>query len=168
MFSALRQGSPIYILEKGDTPNIKIGQVESVTSPRPMYNTYNPTAGFGGNMQTVVDITVKINGDKKEYLGIPSNYSIHGYGDIVISESKDAMISEIDGLLQTSKSILESIDYHRKMITSCEEMLKQLNPAYAKEQERDSAIDGLRNQVATLQREISRMTALLTKTEINN
>lgn len=124
MFSALRQGSPIYILEKGDKPIIKIGQVESVTQPRPKYNTYNPSIGFAGNMETIVDIVVKINNDKKEYVGIPSNLSIHGYGDIVISESRDAMISEVDGMLQTSKAILESVDFHKSVINSCEDMLK--------------------------------------------
>lgn len=165
MFSALRQGAPLYILEKGETPNIKIGQVESVTQPRPKYATYNPTVGFGGNMETLVDITVKINGDKKEYVGIPSNLSIHGYGDIVISESREAMISEVDGMLQSSKSIVDSVDYHKRLITQCEDMLKQLNPAYAKEQERDGAIDDLKSEVETLRKEISRMTSLLTKSE---
>lgn len=165
MFSALRQGAPLYILEKGETPNVKIGQVESVTQPRPKYGTYNPTVGLGGNMETLVDITVKINGDKKEYVGIPSNLSIHGYGDIVISESREAMISEVDGMLQSSKSIIESVDYHKKMIDACEEMLKQLNPAYAKEQERDGVIDGLKNEVEILRKEISRMSHLLTKSE---
>ena len=165
MFSALRQGAPLYILEKGETPNIKIGQVESVTQPRPKYATYNPAVGINGNMETIVDITVKINGDKKEYIGIPSNLSIHGYGDIVISESRDAMISEVDGMLQSSQSIIDSIEYHKKMIVSCEEMLKQLNPAYAKEQERDGAIDSLKNEVETLRKEISRVTHLLAKSE---
>jgi len=42
MFSALRQGALVYILDKGDTPSIKIGQVEGVTQPR-----FNPAAGFG-------------------------------------------------------------------------------------------------------------------------
>jgi prefoldin subunit 5 len=165
MFSALRQGAPLYILEKGETPNIKIGQVESVTQPRPKYATYNPAVGINGNMETIVDITVKINGDKKEYIGIPSNLSIHGYGDIVISESRDAMISEVDGMLQSSQSIIDSIEYHKKMVTACEEMLKSLNPAYAKEQERDGAIDSLKNEVETLRKEISRMTHLLAKSE---
>jgi polyhydroxyalkanoate synthesis regulator phasin len=165
MFSALRQGAPIYILEKGETPSIKIGQVESVTQPRPKYATYNPTIGLSGNMETLVDITVKLNGDKKEFVGIPSNLSIHGYGDIVISESKEAMISEVDGMLQSSKSIVDSVEYHKKMITQCEEMLKQLNPAYAKEQERDGAIDSLKSEVETLRKEISRMTSLLAKSE---
>lgn len=165
MFSALRQGAPFYILEKGESPNIKIGQVESVTQPRLKYNTYNPAVGLGANMETLVDITVKVGSDRKDYIGIPSNLSIHQCGDVVVSESRDAMISEVDGLLQSSKSIIESIDYHKKMITACESILKQLNPIYAKEQERDGMIDDLKNEVEFLRKEISKMTQLLAKTE---
>jgi len=33
MFAALRQGSTIYILEKGETPTLKVGQIISVTAP---------------------------------------------------------------------------------------------------------------------------------------
>lgn len=114
-----------------------------------------------GGLNTLVDITVKVGNDKKQYVGIPSNLSIHGSGDIVISESRDAMMAEVEGMLQTSKSIVDSIDYHKKMIVACEDMLKQLNPAFAKEQERDGAIDSLKSEVATLRQEISRMTTLL-------
>ena len=167
MFSALRQGSLIYILEKGETLVIKIGQVESVTQPRPRYTPYNPSLGFNANMETIVDIIVRIDNEKKEYVGIPSNLSIHGYGNVVISESKDAMIEEVDGMLQSSKSILESIDYHKQMITACENILKQLNPAFAKEQERDVVIDNLKCEVASLREDIAKMTSLLSKAESN-
>jgi peptidoglycan hydrolase CwlO-like protein len=109
-------------------------------------------------METLVDITVKVGNDRKDYIGIPSNLSIHQCGDVVVSESRDAMISEVDGLLQSSKSIIESIDYHKKMITACESILKQLNPIYAKEQERDGMIDDLKNEVEFLRKEISKMT----------
>jgi hypothetical protein len=81
----------------------KIGQVESVTSPRPRYNTFNPSIPFGNNIETIVDITVKIDNEKKEYVGVPSNTSIHEYGNVVITESRDAMISEVNSMLQTSK-----------------------------------------------------------------
>lgn len=33
MFSALRQGSVVYILEKGENPVLKVGQVVSITQP---------------------------------------------------------------------------------------------------------------------------------------
>jgi len=34
MFSALRQGALVYILDKSEKPSIKTGQVEGVTQPR--------------------------------------------------------------------------------------------------------------------------------------
>lgn len=163
MFSALRQGSPFYILEKGEAPVLKIGQIESVSQPKPKYNTYNPALNFGMNMETVVDVTVMIDGNKKEYLGIPSNLSTHGYGNVVVSESKEAMVQEIDGMLQTSKQIVDSVDYHKALISSYENILKQLNPSFAKEQERDDAIESLTAQVNSMKGEMSKILELLTK-----
>jgi peptidoglycan hydrolase CwlO-like protein len=75
------------------------------------------------------------------------------------------MISEVDGMLQSSKSIIESVDYHRNVISACETILKQLNPVYAKEQERDSAIDDLKSEVESLHKQIAKMTELLSKAE---
>lgn len=163
MFSALRQGAVIYILDKGETPSVKIGQVESVTQPRPKYGTFNPTIPFTANAETIVDISAKVDNEKKDFVGVPSNASIHGYGNVVISETRDAMISEINGLLQTSMSIIDSIDYHRKMIKSCEDMLKQLDPDYAKQQERDDAIDSLKHEVGSLKMDMNKILDLLTK-----
>lgn len=85
MFSALRQGSLLYILDKGENPSIKVGQVEGVSQPR-----FNPGTGLMG--VTIVDIAVKVDNDKKDYIGVPSNASIHEYGNVVISESRDQMI----------------------------------------------------------------------------
>lgn len=156
MFSALRQGSLLYILDKGENPSIKVGQVEGVSQPR-----FSPGAGLMG--MTIVDIAVKVDNDKKDYIGIPSNASIHEYGNVVISESRDQMIQEINAMLRTSKSALESVDYHRKVIGACENMLKQIDPEYAKQQERDDTIDSLKNEVSSLKGDVSRILDLLTK-----
>ena len=165
MFSALRQGAVLYILNKGDKPELKIGYVESVTQPRPRYATYNPTVSFGTNMEQIVDIAVKIGNDKVEYSGVPSTASIHEYNKIVISESREAMISEVDGMLQNSKNIIDNVDYHQDIIKSCEDILKQLNPAYAKEQERDTAIEDLTTQVNKMQTEFGSIKGTLSKIE---
>lgn len=167
MFSALRQGAILYILEKGEQPNFKIGTVESVTQPRPKYNTYNPSIPFGANMETIVDITVKIDNEQKDYIGVPSNASVHGYGNIVISENRDAMVAEVNSMMQTSKQIIESVDYHKSVIASCEEMLKQLDPDYAKQQERDDAIDSLKGEVGSLRDDMNKILNLLTKAGTN-
>ena len=98
MFSTLRKGAPIYILDKSGEPTLTVGYIDNVSIPRPMYPTYNPAASMGTNMQTVVDIAVRVDNDKKEFC-VPSNLSIHTYGDYTVSENKEAMISEVDSLL---------------------------------------------------------------------
>lgn len=99
MFSALRPGATLYILDKSKEPQIKTGFVDNVTVPRPMYKTFNPAVSFGTNMQTVVDIVARVGDEKITYEGIPSTLSIHSNGDVVISESREAMISEVDAML---------------------------------------------------------------------
>lgn len=167
MFSALRPGSVIYLLDKSGEPILKTGYVENVSQARPMYKTYNPAVSFGTNMQTVVDITVVINNEKKDVVGVPADATIHSYGDYVISETREAMISEVDAMLQRSKDTLASIDQHKKVIAACEDILKDLNPVYAKEQERDSAIEGLTKQVNSMQNALDRLESLLKKQEQN-
>lgn len=76
-------------------------------------------------------------------------------------------MSEVNSMLQTSKQIIESVDYHKKVIESCEEMLKQLDPDYAKQQERDSAIDSLKSEVGSLKNDMTKILNLLTKAGAN-
>lgn len=159
MFSALRQGALLYILEKGETPTIKIGQVEGVTQPR-----FSPQTGFGS---TIVDIAVKVDNERKDFVGVPSTLSIHGQGNYVISENREAMVSEVNGMLQTSKQVVENIDYHRNVVKACEDILKQLNPDYAKQQERDDTLDSLKSEVGSLKEDMNKILNLLTKAESN-
>lgn len=65
------------------------------------------------------------------------------------------MISEVDSMLQRSKDILDSVDNHKKIIAACEDILKDLNPVYAKEQERDNAITDLTDKVSAMQSEFT-------------
>ncbi len=132
-----------------------------------MYKTYNPAVSFGTNMQTVVDVTVKVDGEKKEIVGLNSNNIIQSQGDYVISETREAMISEVDSMLQNSKSIIESIDQHKQIIEQCERILRDLNPIYAKEQERDDAIEDLTAQVNNMQNILNRLEDILIKKEQN-
>lgn len=160
MFSTLRKGSPIYVLDRTSNPELKMGYIDSVSIPRPMYPTFNPQVSLGTNMSTVVDIKVRIDNDVKEFC-VPSSLSIHTYGDYTLSENKEAMISEVDSLLQNSKDIINSIDKHKAAITGYEDILKQLNPIYAKEQERDGAINDLSQRVDSIQDSLDRLERLL-------
>lgn len=130
-----------------------------------MYKTFNPAVSFGTNMQTVVDIVARVGDEKITYEGIPSTLSIHSNGDVVISESREAMISEVDAMLQNSKSVLDSVEKHKTNIVACEKILKELNPVYARESERDQAIDTLTDKVNTMQSEFGSIKDTLSKIE---
>lgn len=122
-----------------------------------MYPNYNPNVSFGANLQTVVDVTVKIDNDKKEFVGVPSTATIHSYGDYVLSESKDNMIQEVTTMMENSKSILSNVEQHKSNISACEKILKELNPVYAKEQERDEAIENISGRMDKIENILARL-----------
>ena len=168
MFSGLRQGAVIYVLDRSEKIKVNQGFVESVSAPHQMYKTFNPAVSFGTNVQTVVDISVKIGDEKQEFVGVPSNSTVHSYGDYVITESKEGMIQEVDAILQNSTNIVNSIDKHKEIINSCERILKDLNPVYAREQERDEVIGSLTKKVNSIEGVLTRLESMLTKQGIND
>ncbi len=157
MFSGLRQGTALYVLDKSKEPKVIQGYVERVSVPHPMYPNYNPSVSFGANLQTIVDVTVKLGDERKEFVGVPSTATIHSYGDYVLSESKDGMIQEVTTMLENSKSIVQNVDQHKSNISACEKILKELNPVYAKEQERDEAIDNISGRMDRIESILARL-----------
>lgn len=157
MFSALRQGSILYILEKGEKPTLKIGQVLSTTQPN-----------YNGTFLTTptIDINVKVGEDSMDFKNVPSSQTISNYGNVVITETKELMSNEVDNLLQASKSIVNSIDYHTNIISSCEEILKELNPRFAKEKERDEDICNLKDKIGGIESKMDKILTLLVKDEV--
>lgn len=143
MFSALTQGSLVYILDKTETPILKIGEIISISLPKPSFNQYQ---------QTVVDIKVNIGGTTYEYNSIPSNLSLVTYnsGKITISESKQGLQQEVENILSNSKQILSNIENYKKNIENCEQILKELNPQYAVNKERDERLNSLEEKLDKL------------------
>ena len=140
MFQNLRPGNPVYILYKNDNPHCDVASVVSVSKPEPKYKT--ATVSFPQEM--VVHVTVKIN-DKTETLqGLDANLVIADNQNVVVSCDKNAINSEIETLKRTSEDILNSIDYHKKVVSSCDDMLKEINPSFAKEKEQEEEIRNLR------------------------
>ena len=166
MFSTLRKGSTVYVLDRTNDPEVKVAYVDIVSMPRPMYPTYNPAASLGTNMQTVVDLTLRIDDEKKEFC-VPSTLSLHTYGDYTLSETKEGMISEVDSLLKEAEDGIASIDKKKASVPIYKKILGELNPVYAKEQERDSRIDSLTQQMDGIQSALTRLEVLLTRHENN-
>ena len=153
MFSALRQGSVLYVLEKGEKPALKIGQIVSITQP-----SYN-----NNFLVQTVDITVKVGDESMDFRNVPGSQSVTSYNNAVITETKELMSNEVDNLLQNSRSIVNNVDYHKNIITSCEEILKELNPRLAKEKERDEDITNLKSKIGGIEIKMDKILTLLSK-----
>lgn len=163
MFQGLRTNSLFYVLDKGENPNLQIGQVVSVSNPQTKYPTFNN--GFTPQpMETVVDVKVKLGDDEVDFKQLPANGQIANDKSLVVSDNKDAMSAEVDAMLRQSKAILESVDYHERVVKSCEEMLQQLNPQIAKEKEQTEKINKLEGKVSGIEGKIDKMMGWLQQT----
>jgi hypothetical protein len=154
MFSNLTQNSILYVLDLNGNPKVLSGPIESVMNLRPKYNTFNP------NMEMIVDITANIAGERREFKSVP-NTSIANFGEFVLADNKDSLTAYINSMLQSSKSVLSSVEKHQKLVENYELALDELNPS-AKD---SKVISDLQSQVNTLQDSIK---VLLEKLGNNN
>ena len=149
MFSGVRQNNLFYILEKENEPKLRIGQVVSVSNPQPQF-------GQPYGADSFVDISVKVDGETMEFKKLPSSSSIadSGKGGVIVSDSKEVMNSEVESMLQSSQSILDRIDYHKKVVQNCR---------LAKEKERDDDISNLKNKIGGLEDKMDKILTILSK-----
>lgn len=153
MFSNLSQNSILYVLDINNSPKVLSGPVERVTIPRPKYNTFNP------NMEMVVDIFATINGERREFKGVP-NSTIANFGNdsFILADSRESLNSYINAMMQNSKGILDSVEKHQRLLANYEEALSELNPDIKADREKDKAIQSLQSQVAELKDMLLQMT----------
>ncbi len=156
MFSSVRQGTTIYVYDKSDIPVLKVGQVTSFGTPVPKFSTTTPGVGIGMNTEMVIDIKVKCGEQEYDFKQLPCSQSVADYGSAVISDSREAMMSEIDSVKRKSEEELSRTEYNNKVVKACEESFKILNPSYAKDKERDEAILNLNNRFDTFEKNISK------------
>ena len=98
-----------------------------------------------------------------DFKNVPSAQSVTSYNNAIITETKELMSNEVDNMLQSSKSVVDSIEYHQNIIKSCEVILKDLNPRFAKEKERDEDISNLKNKIGGLEDKMDKILTILSK-----
>lgn len=161
MFQGLRPNSIFYVLDKSGEPTLKIGQVVSVSNPQPKFPSYQTGQFNPQPMETTVDVKVKMPDGEAEFKQLPSNGQIANSGDLVVSESREAMSAEIEAMLRHSKEVLESKEYHEKVVTNCEQMLGVLNPQIAKEKAQEQRIGNLEADVSGMKGTLSNIETML-------
>lgn len=157
MFSGLRQAGLFYILEKGEELKLRIGQVISVSNPQPKYGQYS----YGSQPEMTVDVRVKVDDEALEFKQLNANASIANSGSVIVSDSKEAMNAEVEGLLRTSRGVLDSVSYHEKVLTSCDAILRELNPSFKKEKEQEEKMSMLEDEVIGIKDTLGEMMNML-------
>lgn len=166
MFSNVRQGAPIYLLDKvgQNGPILKIGQVDQVSQLQPKHQTYTPgiTIGLPNLNEMVVNIKVKFDDGPRDFNQVPANLSLADFNNgTVISDNRADIISEVEVMAQNSKNIIASVPYHQRVVQASDSMLKQLNPNFAKEAERDTNINNLNQKVDSLTENVNTLVKLI-------
>lgn len=165
MFQALRQGSQLYILKKDAKGlDLKIGVVESISAPKTQYQSFQPY----NNQETTVSIKVKVGEDYMTFDGVPSNLSVANFGEkgVIVSETREAVLTEVESMMMASQSAIakETIDYHNAVLKTGDEIVKELNPTYKKDKERDETISSLKTDIAGLKSDMRDLTNMLKST----
>ena len=158
MFQSLRPNNQVFILHK-DRAVLETGSVVSVSTPMPKYPV-QPM--FGQPQEMVVDIVVKVNNQDITYQKIPANLDIADFNNsnVVLSDNREAMNSEISSLKQKSIAIINSIDFHKEMISNCDKILSELNPEFAEKQQQQLEINSLKTQMGEMAKSITELMSM--------
>lgn len=162
MFQSLRQNSQVYIFHKGNNPSLEIGTVTNIPVAKPKYGL---PSSFGQVQELVVDLVVKTANQTLNYNGLPANLEIadsfSNGENVVVSDNRDAMNAEILNYKQKSVDAINSIDSHKNIVNSCEEILNSLNPEYAEKKQQQNEIAILKSQMEGMSNTLTTLTGLV-------
>lgn len=147
MFSALSQGSLVYLLDKTSGLDYKVGEVIGVSQPR--------FTNFGNT----VDLKVKVDDTIQEFSGIPSinNFVSYNNGKLIISETKQNIQNEVEGILQNRKFILDNVKNYEEEVTKCENILKKINPQFAIDKDREERLSNLETRFDSFETKLDKI-----------
>jgi hypothetical protein len=148
MFQSLRQGSTIYVLDKtSGVPVLKTGEVINVGAPTPIFNTPNTGIGLGFQPKYEIAIRARVDGKEGDFSHLPADQSSHNYGALIVTDTREAMLNEVNLVNNEAQQRIDNRPNDEATVKACSEIFKDLNPAYAKEQERDEAMSQLSNRL---------------------
>lgn len=166
MFSGLRQGNIIYLLDKGNL-TLTIAEVVKTSNPYTMLQKQQgnkipmmPTYLQQGQEQ-YVDVIAKTSEHELNLEELPSNLSACLKNNLFVCDNIDAINSEIDSSERSSKMVIDSVPYHQKALESYKEMKLRINPQFAKEKEQEEKIGALEEKMGGIESTLNQMMGLL-------
>lgn len=156
MFQTLRKGQSIYVLYRNE-PRIEIGEVESVGIPTPQFSATQYQQYQAPMQKNCIDIKVRINEQIIDLQKLPAEGVIADFGSsgMVVSDSKDAILQEIEIMRTNSQKILSSVDKHKANVESCTRLIEELNPHLKQEAELRKQIDALTSELSAVKSQLN-------------
>ena len=153
----------MYVLYKNE-PRFAVGKVAQVSNQYPpQFNFQKPLNP--STMGLMVDLSIEVDGKTETYPRIPINSTIAEFPDkgVILSETRDGIVNEINVIRNASQMAIEQVDLHKRVIAACDQLLLDLNPQLKHEQEQAGKIARLEEQLAGMSEQIAALTGMLSK-----
>ena len=163
MFSSLRQGNLVYILNKKGKLSTSKGQITETTSNQFLNNSFQNN--------NIINITVNVDGIEHKFSNIPGNMSVVNYnnGEVVIAENEEIIINEITNIVNSGKFFLSNIDNEiadkKRLVSEGEELLKTISPNYAKDKKHEEDIENINKRIDNMDKKFDKLLNILSKDE---
>ncbi len=147
MFQSLRKGSLVYVLDTRETPKFYTATVKDVSVPyypQPKPGQFNPI------QQQFINITIENN----EPWGVPVNMDVVSKDGLTVSMTREGLMPAITAGQKESSDIVNSCEKHKTNLEAYEQIIKDLDPSYAKAQEQEEQIKKLYEEIAELKNRI--------------
>lgn len=155
MFSDIHKGSIVHVLDTRDTPRYYTAVVKEVSQPylpqRTNTSQWNPLS-----MQQYVNITI----DGSEPWGVPTNLNVVTKDGLTVSTTIDDIKTAVTAAQQESSGVVNSYEKHKANLVAYEDIIKQLDPAYAQAREQDGKIKGLESKLAAIEGKLGEVPTL--------
>lgn len=162
MFGGLRENNIFYILEKTEEGlKIQTGQVANISNPHPKYNQFNGNMPNFSQPEMVVDVKVKAEDKEFEFKNLNVNLSIANSDNVIVSDNREAISAEVDGIVAMSKSHIEATPYHEKILATSDEVKRIINPQFRKEREQEEKMNVLEGEVSNIKNTLGEMMNML-------
>ena len=111
------------------------------------------------------DLTLELDGKTELFQRIPINTAIAEFPEkgIIVSETKDGVVNEINAIMGTATSEIEKMPYYEQTVANCKQILLDINPELKREQEQAAEIATLKEQLAGMSDQIAALTGMISK-----
>lgn len=149
MFQNLIQQSLVYVLDK-DKLTLSTGRVVEANKP---FTQLGMAPLPGSTMKLLVDV----EGKSMEFNNIPCGSSMATYGNTVISDDRQTMLTEVESLHKSMKNIVDNIDYYHNAVSAYDKIIGELNPQFAKDKQREDEIKNLQSELSSIKDMLSKV-----------